>query len=121
MENSKLSKSEMKKVLGGLAFGTEDGYVGDVQTLSTCTATCSGGTSVSVTCSPKESCVSTANVGAQCIHNTTGKIGTNAKCPSSGSTANMMSDAGSITMMSSTGSMLAQANTTPQSALTLLK
>jgi len=121
MEKSKLTKNEMKKILGGLASG--DGGTEDVA--STCTATCSGGASVSVTCSSKQRCVSAADWGAQCESKTElGKPGDFKPCPSPAGivgTANLMRDAGSITMLSSASSMLAQANAAPQSVLSLLK
>ena len=129
MENSKLSKNEMEKVLGGVMSINDGGDGGgDMLALTTCATTCNNSAAISVTCKPKEDCKASTGYRVQCIHRDTGKVGDSASCPNPpAGQPTLMSDAGLITMMSSailtqaSVSMLAQANTAPQSTLTLLK
>ena len=113
MENSKLSRNEMKKVLGGALSGTT-GQVNGVEEV-TCSTTCPDGKPISITCS-SGACVAINGKSVSCG-------GEKKECASSSNL--MVQSASDMTLQravltQASVSMLAQANTAPQSMLMLL-
>ena len=116
MEKSKLSKNEMKKIMGGVALGAGSGG-------GSCTATakCKGTpSSITITCTDGQACEGSDYEYVRCTANNRSKVVNEVKC-SSNKIDGLMGDAGALTMTSmSAPSMLAQANAVPQSVLSLL-
>ena len=113
MENSKLSKNEMKKIMGGLVFGGDTG-----PKTTSCSTTCSNGQTIAIT-ECKGVCYAKDKEYVSCTVNNV--LDQHIACESQSSGIVISSVDRSVLLISSAASMLAQANAVPQSELSLLR